>query len=1675
MRRAVQSGLSVCLLLALAAPSALAVRAPHPSEALPDHDWRLDRGQQLVAALALQRGTMKPSDLVAGPAATPGPLREAAVAALEARLGTRLVVRWDPITGSPQMLWARSGFLTPPSEAGFETLARAFLREHRDLFLLSEKQVSGLRLDSTVPAANGGAMLWFHQEIEGREALHAHLGIGFTRDGRVLHVAGGGVTGAGSLESTVPAHAPADAVVALAQLAGVALQAAPRPVAQHPLGADFVIPEFSNAPVRVRQVVIPTAWGPRLGWETDLDVLRGPSWYEVVVEDRFLQPVRRANRTKFADTRGRVFAVNPGRSTYDVERFPDRDDYRSDLSPLGWSATDLTAGNNTFVQDDIANDDEATPGRFAQATPPPPYFAFDFPFTDNPANDLECALTGLFRNVNVAHDWFQTLGFDEPSGNFQVENFGQGGQGGDPVLGDAQDGGGTNNANFSTPPDGLPGRMQMYLWDLSGSKDGSLDFGIVLHEYGHGVSTRLVGGPSEVACLFGLQGGSMGEGWSDYFSASYLNDPVIGAWVSGDTSVGIRMFSLDDNPPTGKDYRDFCTYANDFAPTFCEPHDNGEIWAGFTWLVRDAFIAAEGTTDGVRKADQVIVDGLKFTPCAPSFLDARDAIILADRAAYDGAHECLIKQAAANRWMGFGASSSSGADTNPVAMNDQWPECVDTGTVSFSRAGLEEGLSNPSYACDDSVTVRVVDGNATLPLNVTITSSGGDSETVALAATVDPAVFTGTLSQLAGAPSPGDGTLQAAAGETLTVSYVDPDQAGPVTARAAIDCAARLRIVRHQFRNGTCDDDVVPGYPTLPGYLDAGESAELDLYIENLMPVRVNGAIRVATDRPDLITVLPATAAVPVSLPAATGSSPAETVLTIKLVGADTIVAGDTANLQLSLVAPGYDPLVTYALPLDLHLDYQLVTGLSTSDDLEGETGGPVGPAWSTGLLQAGSGNNWTVVTCANTTAGGTRSYRNGPANCAGRYSDTQADPYLASPALSLTGPSTVAARITNVSFQHDCDLGSVGIPMFGVPDLFDAEAVGLFVTNDPASLDTVDVFSLTEEAIAFFAQLELLGITSNTTAWQPQSVDVNPIQLSGTDLLAPVHLSWVFLTDVTPSSFMGFPFDEQGRGYYVDDIVVSYERVEAIPQGTLGCVGGPTVYALPVVTEPAAIPPVACAGDLVKIDAGGSDSALCGPPSTLELRFLVDGAPVPCFEDATGTTPRVQDPDGWGLGTLCHDFPVEDTTYVLEVRCAATPGATDSRSVTVRVLGGTPVIEALPATFCARTPDTVTLDASASSVTGCTGGEVRYLFTDGAGARLDCDGDTVIDDYSTTPTCVVGPSDGPADFELSLQCSLLPTCAITQRITVPSAILTANGEDVNPASPAYCAGETFTVTALGAVPSTVAGCPGGVPEYRWRSPEGFDSGWSPQPEASTSLLVSASMFLEVRCSLNPACIANFALPMTIREGAVTLVSSASPDDCAGSAQTLAASQTTPLTCATGTIEYRFLEDDGSGPVTVACLGRTQDVDGWGAADTCDTPVPPVRATYSTEARCTEAPTCVVASSGVPVIANPGVPTGTGTLSAALRVTRTAGCPGPGDVVLDWSLASVSPPTFAVFRNNDDTLDVASDRLADADGAETYTDVGASCDNALGTRFRGVAVHFYVVMARNGCTGDPVP
>lgn len=620
----------------------------------------------------------------------------------------------------------------------------------------------------------------------------------------------------------------------------------------------------------------------RLAWDLDIYILDGNHWYSVRID---------AQNGQLLDTHDWVTSCNFGEShltehnkaasriiqksvlEYNTSNFRSPNDgsqYRvyampnespnhgidqlvsepADplTSPFGWHDTNgvvgpeftTTRGNNVRARADLSGNNG---GNSAQGGPD---LNFDFPFSfdQQPVGYVDGAITNLFYWNNIIHDVFSRYGFDEESGNFQETNYSGLGEGGDSVNADAQDGGGINNANFATPPEGSRPRMQMYLWsaqgpagepltinngslagsysgtsatfgaplpttpitsdlalviddnagpstdandgcdnitngaaisgkiailrrgecefgfkvlaaqnlgalavivvnneagapiamgpgDVGGSVtipsimvnqtdgeaiitalaggatinatlqetgpfliDGTLDNGIIAHEYGHGISNRLTGGAYQSGCLQNDE--QMGEGWSDYFGLilTMKEDDVaaqrrgIGTFAVGQpidgngirpapysTSFAINSYTYEDTNNVG----------------ISQPHGIGFVWATMLWDLTWAMIDEYGFdsdfyegTGGNNMALKLVVDALKLQPCSPGFVNGRDAILQADVLANDGANTCLIWNVFANR--GLGLSASQGSSNNrydQVEAFDVPEECL-LGTPSQS-------------------------------------------------------------------------------------------------------------------------------------------------------------------------------------------------------------------------------------------------------------------------------------------------------------------------------------------------------------------------------------------------------------------------------------------------------------------------------------------------------------------------------------------------------------------------------------------------------------------------------------------------------------------------------------------------------------------------------------------------------------------------------------------------------------------------------------------------------------------------------------------------------------------------------------------------------------------------------------------------------------------------------
>ncbi|MFN8244264.1 MAG: M36 family metallopeptidase [Ferruginibacter sp.] len=404
----------------------------------------------------------------------------------------------------------------------------------------------------------------------------------------------------------------------------------------------------------------------------------------------------------------------------------------------------ISRGNNVWAKEDRAgnNSNSGLPAT-SSTTPDPLTFNFPPDYTVAPTTPLfqQFAITNLFYWNNLMHDMSYLYGFDEAAANFQSDNLGRGGAGNDFVYADAQDGGGTNNANFATPADGSNGRMQMYLFTAPNpDRDGDLDNGVVTHEYGHGISHRLTGGPgSGAGCLSNAERGD--EGWSDYFALMMTTN-----WATATVNDGFNiprpMGTYVLNQPTngpGIRIHPYCTNMaidpwtySGVASSGGEVHDIGEIWCSTIWDMTWNIIQVAGINPnlfnpagggGNTIAMKLVIMGEKLQKCSPGFLDSRDAILQADQLLYGGTYHCAIVNAFAGRGMGFDAiQGSSGstsdqtqgfsAEESSLLVNESVASQVEGGNVTFTHTVKAYCSALTGYTLRD-----------TLPTNVTFVSA----------------------------------------------------------------------------------------------------------------------------------------------------------------------------------------------------------------------------------------------------------------------------------------------------------------------------------------------------------------------------------------------------------------------------------------------------------------------------------------------------------------------------------------------------------------------------------------------------------------------------------------------------------------------------------------------------------------------------------------------------------------------------------------------------------------------------------------------------------------------------------------------------------------------------------------------------------------------------------------
>ena len=576
-----------------------------------------------------------------------------------------------PSTGTN--LYSLDGPLTGARSSDPESVARSFLSGRIGSFVVSKVSTIELPLVSRYESrAAGLTHLVFRPEFQGIPYFDSGIQVHLDGEGRIWRV-NQSCPATRPLELTTPASAEAAITSALALLA-------PETEPMTELVLREIVPETGPArqvvfqedslaePIRASLVWFPSRETAVLAWQLHL-YFGGDRAYLVVTGADRGEVLFSRNLTQASSPQGKVFGApdvahpgEGGQSDEPLTGWPAVDGVcPSGIYPAQFRAGPLlnrcwvqateTQGNNVDACLDL-NGNNLCDGR---ATDSNTHFLFAFTnsydLANDPVTDRAAALANAFYWTNALHDWLYGLGFDEAAGNFQTDNYGRGGAAADALKLDVQDAGASNNANFLTPPDGIAPRMQLGLF-AGLRRDSAFDGDVITHEYAHGLTNRLIGGPLSVIGLYRWHSGALAEGWSDSYAATFTNDPVIGEYVSRNPATGIRTVAYDSSPYT---FGQFGTLFSKAIPgaslvlNLPQVHRDGEIWATVLWQLRQAL--------GQAAFENALTTGLTLTPNRPSMLDARDAILQAAISlGVGGSNACGVWTAFAAR--GFGASAA---------------------------------------------------------------------------------------------------------------------------------------------------------------------------------------------------------------------------------------------------------------------------------------------------------------------------------------------------------------------------------------------------------------------------------------------------------------------------------------------------------------------------------------------------------------------------------------------------------------------------------------------------------------------------------------------------------------------------------------------------------------------------------------------------------------------------------------------------------------------------------------------------------------------------------------------------------------------------------------------------------------------------------------------------------
>jgi Zn-dependent metalloprotease len=476
--------------------------------------------------------------------------------ALNDEPGVRARARWDGVTGMPHRVWTSGVRLDGSSfeeQSAVVSAARAFLRERASLLLAGESPSDD---DLPLIQAHRTGDVWFlvfGQRYHGLEVVDGRVDLRVRTDGSIPVFGSGWFPGV-DVRTTPLVQASVAGAVARA---GVAFHEG----TDESGGSDLAIlpvPDGSHVGYRLVHRVRLSVADPPGEWTTYVDAQDGRVW-------------ARENAVRWAATTdgGVSGAIFPRTWTNPYETRPFREEevwrgtdttrtsIQGDWSLEGHAPHDtvFTQFRSPFLR--IRNQERADVVLAGRAHPPSK--PLDFGWTDANSDTAE---RNAYYHALAAHAYIRALDPSFTGLDYRV-----------PCR---------VNITFAACNAYWDGKGLNLFATGAGCANMAAIADVVYHEYAHGITQHTYG------TLKPNPG--MNEGFSDYFAASALNDPVIGRDIEGPGTY-VRLLENDAQ--------------------ILDPDCNGEPHclslgiSGALWDMRKAFVSELGADAGVVKSDSL--------------------------------------------------------------------------------------------------------------------------------------------------------------------------------------------------------------------------------------------------------------------------------------------------------------------------------------------------------------------------------------------------------------------------------------------------------------------------------------------------------------------------------------------------------------------------------------------------------------------------------------------------------------------------------------------------------------------------------------------------------------------------------------------------------------------------------------------------------------------------------------------------------------------------------------------------------------------------------------------------------------------------------------------------------------------------------------------------------------